>query len=166
MIARKSKKEYFLDESILIGVPKDAARLLLKDGGVFLCRLLSTKKFVDFCKKRDVSVSAQRLLNLEKLGLFRPIFRLRMPEQERAPLIIPLTDPEWFDRGWAIDTTLSESHWTPQGDEQSEAYFSGFQIASLQFVLNMLTTAVQLEEFIFDDEFNEAEWAYSREKAF
>jgi hypothetical protein len=131
-----------------------------------LCRLLGTQKFADFCKKRDVSVSADRLLEFEKMGIFNPLFRLRIPDEDRPPLCIPLTDPEWFNRGWAIDTTLSKPHWTPHDGEESEAYYSEFQIASLQFVLNRFTASMQLESFVSDNKFDEVAWASSGKQLF
>jgi hypothetical protein len=148
-----------LDESILLGVPDCAAQLLLKDGGVFLCPLLTTRKFVDFCKKRGVEISTQRLLNFEKMGIFSPVFRLLAPTEERSQMSIPLTDPAWFARGWAFDTTSSQSNWAPNNEtNESEAYYSQFQIASLHFALNRFTVSMQLEGFILDNQHDEAAW--------
>lgn len=95
-------------EDLLIAMPAEAGKILLKRGGIHLCALLKADYFAKFSTERGLRVSAERLLTLERLGLFSPLIRLRTPDLERPPLSLPLEDDEWFDRGWAIDTATGD----------------------------------------------------------
>lgn len=144
----------------LITLPQGAGKILLERGGIRLCHLLKTSNFVKFCEDRGLRVNADRLLTFERLGLFAPIVRLRMPDEDRPRLNLPLQDTEWFERGWAIDTAAGEEHWVP--DEQSgdsEAYYSRFQIASLAFVLSENNLTVQMEKFLRAPTFDARAWS-------
>lgn len=147
-------------EDLLIAMPAEAGKILLKRGGIHLCALLKTDSFVKFSTERGLQVSGERLLTLERLGLFSPLVRLRTPDVERPPLGLPLKDDEWFDRGWAIDTAIGSDHWVPdQRNDDSEAYYSRFQIASLDFVLSEYDLTVQLEKFVHAPKFDARAWS-------
>lgn len=147
-------------QSDLLRIPVDAGRLLLQSGGLVLCHYLKTEKFAQFCRDRGIAISADRLLTLERLGLFSPVFRLRQPDEDRAPLALPITSSEWFERGWALDTAAGLPHWIPdkQGSD-TEAYYSMFQIASLQLVVAEYTLEVSLEEYLHAPRFDAKSWS-------
>lgn len=76
---------------------------------------------------------------------------------ERPPLGLPLKDDEWFDRdrSWAIDTATEGDHWVPdRQNDDSEANYSRFRIASLDFVLSEYNFRVQLEKFVHAPKFD------------
>ena len=37
-------------------------------------------RFVEFCRERGLFINRERLIRLECLGLFAPVFRVRMPK--------------------------------------------------------------------------------------
>jgi hypothetical protein len=148
-----------VSEDRLIAMPAGAGKILLERGGIHLCALLKADNFSKFSTERGLRVSAERLLTLERLGLFSPLVRLRSPNIERKPLSLPLRDNEWFDRGWAIDTADGGEHWvSDQRTNDSEAYYSRFQIASLDFVLSEYDFTVQLEKFVHAPKFDARAW--------
>lgn len=147
-------------EDRLIAMPAGAGRILLERGGIRVCALLKADNFAKFCTERGLRVSAERLLRLERLGLFSPLVRLRMPDVECPPLRLPLEDDEWFARGWAIDTASGGEHWVPdKQNDESEAYYSRFQIASLNFVLSEHDLTMQLEDFLYAPKFDARAWS-------
>jgi hypothetical protein len=49
---------------------------LIENEFFICCPLLKTDHFVDYCKKRGVEISSDRLERLEQLGLFYPLARI------------------------------------------------------------------------------------------
>lgn len=144
----------------MLTIPKNAALNILKGNGVVTCPLLSTDKFVKFCKERDLAVDKERLLRFERLGLFGPVLRVRAPHKEDAsPLILPLgKDDQWFKEGWAWDTTaIPRKYEVPDSkNRESEAYYSAFQIFHLEVVLSSMTLSLHMDGFLDHDQ--EIDW--------
>src|SRR6266571_706908 len=62
-------------------LPENIAGLLIEREAYRICSLLSSSDFVRFCSDRGMYVSEERLLKLERLGLFRPFLRIYRPDQ-------------------------------------------------------------------------------------
>lgn len=147
-----------MEKSELLAIPPNAARLLLRHGGVHLCRPLRSAEFIKFAKARGISIDAARLLRFERLGIFSPLFRV-YSSNARKPLELPLTTNRWFTQGYATDTTQGQPHAIPKKNSQdSEAYYSRFQIASLIFTVDQFTASVSLDSFLDDDGLNKEAW--------
>lgn len=135
----------------LLSVPKSAALSILKTGGVLTCELLSSDRFLKFCQDRGFSIKQDRLLQFEGLGIFRPVFRVKATEEVSSLLKIPLKeDDQWFDNGWAWDTTgLKTDYEIPEkNNREHEAYYSEFQIYDLEVALSAMTLNVQLDSYL------------------
>src|SRR5574338_1155865 len=118
----------------LLTLPANAGRAIVETAAVIACPLLGTDRFVGFCRDRGLSVDQERLLRLERLGVFAPIFRVRTPDDDARSFSIPVRpDNNWFEKGWAWDTTaVPASHLVPEDrDGTHEAYYSVFQIDHL-----------------------------------
>ena len=97
----------------LLTIPRNIGRSIIDAGTVIACPLLGTDKFVRFCKERGLSISRERLIGLERLRLFAPVFRALTPEQDAPHLSIPPgNDSDWFNEGWAWDTTGVDTNYT------------------------------------------------------
>lgn len=137
-----------------LSMPDGAGRMIVESAALMACPLLATDRFVTFCKERDLSIDRARLLRFERLGLFAPVFRVRTPDDEDAePFHIPVRDGKnWFERGWAWDTTpVPARHDIPSDDNESqEGYYSIFQIDGLRLILSQMTLHVQLDSYLVD----------------
>ncbi len=137
---------------LLLSMPAQAGRAIIETSALLVCPLLGTDNFVAFCKARALDITRERLLRLERLGLFSPVFRVRMPDDEKAEQFrIPIRDGNnWFEKGWAWDTTeIPARHEIPANDDQAhEAYYSVFQIEWLGIVLSEMTLHVHLDGFL------------------
>ncbi|NRP75734.1 hypothetical protein ILFOPFJJ_06657 [Ensifer psoraleae] len=142
----------------LLAIPANAAILLLRAGGVHLCRPLRSGEFVKFAKERGITIDAARLLRLERLGIFSPLFRV-YNSNARTPLRLPLITNNWFRKGYAVDTSNGQPHEVPENfGAESEAYYSKFQIASLLWALADFTVPIHLENLLDGSELNETAW--------
>ncbi len=54
--------------------------LLIDHDAFRVCRLMSTREFVRYCKARNVEVDVERLRHFERIGVFRPLLRAFRPE--------------------------------------------------------------------------------------
>jgi hypothetical protein len=67
----------------LVGVisllPAERLRYLVANECQLICRLLSASEFVTYCRDRGLDTDAARLERFDKLGVFRPLARLRRP---------------------------------------------------------------------------------------
>lgn len=139
-------------------IPHNIGRSIVEDGAMLCCRLLSTDRFVKFCRgrgitsaDRGITIDRTRLIRLERLGLFAPIFRVRTPQEPTDPFYIPpREDNNWFTKGWAEDTTaVPSSHEVPDPmDRDCEGYYSMFQIDHLQHVLSVFTSHIPLDDYL------------------
>ena len=138
----------------LLSIPANAGRLIVESASLLMCPLLSTDKFVAFCKERDLGLDRDRLLRFERVGLFAPVFRVRTPDDENAEEFhIPVRGSNnWFDKGWAWDTTqIPLQHKIPEdNDRTQEGYYSIFQIDWLRLILSQMTLHVQIDSYLVD----------------
>lgn len=135
----------------LLTIPHNVGRLIVEDGAMLCCRLLGTRGFVEFCGKRGISIDRSRLIRLERLGLFAPVFRVRAPQQPTDEFHIPPREGNnWFTKGLAEDTTaVPSNHVVPaHTDQNCEGYYSVFQINHLHHVLSRMTTCFQLDYYL------------------
>jgi hypothetical protein len=133
----------------LLKIPDRAGREVLCSGGVFVFPLMGSDRFVRYCRDRGLSVDRPRLQRLERLRLFGPLFRVRTPEIETRPLRIPLRkNDEWFNRGWARDTTIFGYEVPSASDRTQEGYYSAFQLYHLEAVLSTMSLPVQLDRYL------------------
>lgn len=147
--------------SNILSIPPDAGRAIIETGAVIARPLLGTDKFIQFCKKRGLSIDRERLLRLERMHLFAPIFRVKTPETDVAPFSIPPSGANnWLERGWAWDTTrVNPSYTVPDPkDRTQEGYYSVFQIDHLHIVLTSMTLSVQMDSYLETSSFETIDW--------
>lgn len=151
----------------LLTVPAQVGRAIIEAGAAISCPLLGTDKFVKLCKDCGSSINRDRIHRLERLGLFAPVFRVREPDENVEALSIP---PEkknnWFEKGWAWDTTgVGDAHQIPDPKDRSqEGYYSIFQIDHLGIVLSGMTLSVQLDSYIEPLANEKIEWEKNGER--
>lgn len=152
----------------LLTIPEKAGELILSEGGVVARPLLSTDKFIKFCNERDLKIDRNRLYRLERLKMFAPIFRVKMPNEETKRMALPIAkDDKWFKRGWAWDTSgMDFDYEVPEAkDRESEAYYSAFQIDQLELILSQMTMSLQIDGFLDRSEDDgPIDWASNGEK--
>lgn len=140
----------------MIQIPEEGSRIIVRLPSLFVYQLCNTDGFIKYCKERNVPITHERLLCLEKLGLFSPLFRVRSQDDQNDPFYIPLRgNNDWFDKGLAWDTTIQKMPYKiPElDDETQEGYYSVFQIHHLHSVVSIMTIQVHLDNFIEHDEF-------------
>ncbi|HEY8034266.1 MAG TPA: hypothetical protein VIF37_01605 [Methylobacter sp.] len=150
------------DSSKLLTLPKNIGRKVVEIGATIACPLLGTDRFVSFCRERGLSIDRERLIRLERLGLFAPVFRVRTPEKEASPFYIPLREGNnWFSKNWARDTTaVPVSYEVPNYlDRSQEGYYSIFQIDFLHIVINEMTLSVHLDSYLDNGNQNSIDWS-------
>lgn len=64
-----------------MGSPFDM-KYLIDNRLLMVCPLLPAKRFVKYCKERGIRTSEKQLERFEELGIFRPVARVRYPEDE------------------------------------------------------------------------------------
>lgn len=151
----------------ILTLPPDIGRTIVKEGALIACPLLGTEKFLKFCKDRGLSLNRERLIRLERLGLFAPVYRVRTPKQAGLRFGLPPTkDNDWFKKEWAWDTTsVKNSHAIPDfKDRTQEGYYSIFQIDHLDFILNGMTLSVSMDGFLETSETQKIDWNKSGEQ--
>jgi hypothetical protein len=138
-----------LTNSEILTIPRGAGRAIVHAAALIACPLQGTDRFAKSCTDRNLSVDRERLLRLERLGLFSPLFRIHIPDKEAAPLLIPSEmTAEWFKRGWAWDTASAEPHRMPEHEDGTqEGYYSIFQVDHLSIVLSSMTLSLQMDSF-------------------
>ena len=142
-------------------LPSNVGRAIVKEGALIACPLLGTDELIKFCKARGLSLDRERLIRLERLGLFAPIFRVQTPPHApRRFEIPPPADNDWFKKGWAWDTTsVRAAHAIPDSKDRShEAYYSIFQIGHLGHILNLMSLSVSMDYFLEAAEMAEVDW--------
>ena len=145
----------------LLTIPDNAGRAIVESGAVLACRLLGTDNFVRFCSKRGLNINRQRLIRLERLGLFAPVFRVLAPDDDDTLFDIPIREGNnWFDNGWAYDTTnVPQNHAVPaHSDTEQEGYYSIFQVDDLDSTLSALTLQVHLDGYLDREDGKPIDW--------
>jgi len=160
MTKSRAKKEDAVDDKLLT-LPVNAGRAIVEAGAVIACPLLGTDRFIKFCRERGLSLDRERLLRLERLGLFAPVFRVRTPKKDTQPFYIPVRKGNnWFTKKWAWDTTgIRHAYIVPDHKDQTqEGYYSIFQIDYLHLVLMEMTLQVQLDSYLDRNEEQSIDW--------
>ncbi len=132
----------------LLTVPDKAGRAIVEDGAMLACPLLATDSFIRSCAHRGLAIDRHRLLRLERLGFFAPVFRVRTPRKDAALFDIPpRKGNNWFTKRWAYDTTaVPRRHDVPSDtDRTCEGYYSVFHVDYLHLVLAELSPQIQLD---------------------
>ena len=164
MKSKKSQKGASNDTQLAF--PLNAGRAIVEANAVMACPVLGTKKFVKFCQKCGLSIKCERLLRLERLGLFAPIFRVRKPMNDKLRFNIPVREGnDWFEKGWAWDTTgVPLAHEVPDHEDRTqEGYYSIFQIYYLYMVLQVLTNLIGMDVCLDIDEQKNIDWCKTGE---
>ena len=160
-MAKASAKNKKTDSEKLLTIPARAGRAIVESGAVLACPLLGTDGFVKFCSDRGLRMDRERLIRLERLGLFSPVFRVRTPRSNASPFYIPLRQGNnWFTKRWAYDTTrVPQNHTVPAHTDQTrEGYYSIFQIEYLHSVLTELTLHMPLDDYLDRDDSRPVDW--------
>lgn len=147
MTKSQANKDEAVDDKLLT-LPVNAGRAIVEAGAVIACPLLGTDRFIKFCRERGLSIDRKRLLRLERLGLFAPVFRVRTPKKDTPPFYIPVRKGNnWFTKKWAWDTSgIRLAYKVPDHKDQAqEGYYSIFQIDYLHIVLQEMTLQVQMD---------------------
>lgn len=142
-------------------IPDNAGRAVVESEAVLACRLLGTDAFVRFCSKRGLKINRERLIRLERLGLFAPVFRVLTPNDDEELFEIPVREGNnWFQKGWAYETTcVPQKHDVPDHtDSTQEGYYSVFQVYELHWTLSALTLQVQLDGFLDGEDGKPIDW--------
>ena len=135
----------------LLTIPEKAGRAIAENAAMLACPLLGTDRFLRFCTDRGLAIDRERLIRLERLGLFAPVFRVRTPKKAASLFRIPPSKVNnWFTKRWAFDTTqVPGNHDVPaQTDRTREGYYSIFQIDHLHLLLTELTLRVPLDSYL------------------
>lgn len=61
-------------------LPTNLLDLMIHHDAFRVCRLLSEREFIEYCRKRGVKIDANRLRQFEKIGVFKPLIRVFRPE--------------------------------------------------------------------------------------
>jgi hypothetical protein len=72
---------------------------------------------------------------------------------------LPLTTNTWFSKGYAVDTSRWQPHNVPDEHDETEAYYSRFQIASLAFALSAFTVTINIENLLDGNELDVKAWS-------
>ena len=151
----------------VLTVPKNAGRTIVETGSLFACPLLATNSFVSYCTSRGLVIDRERLIRLETLRLFTPVFRICAPEGHPGAFHIPpRSAANWFTKGWSKDTTTVGGKWhvPPHTDQTHEAYYSIFQLFHLEIVLAGLRLEIQLEAYVEGSDVPSTDWKRQRER--
>ncbi len=135
----------------LLTLPKNVGQKIVESAGLIACPLLGTDKFVRFCCDRNLRINRERLLRFERLGLIRPVFRVRSPTDETSvPFEIPIRDGNnWFEFGnaWEPADDACEIATPASGDRAQEGYYSIFQVDEIRLLLGPLTLELHLDSY-------------------
>ena len=151
----------------ILSLPSNVGKAIIRTGAVIACPILGTDKFVKYCKDRDLSINRERLLRLERLGLFAPVYRVRTPPRANRHFTIPpAKDNNWFTKGWAWDTTgVTKAHPIPDHkDRTQEGYYSIFQLHHLQIVLSSMTLQIHLDSYLESAASGVVDWKKNGER--
>ncbi len=142
-------------------LPRKVGRAIVNKGALIACPLLGTDKFVQFCEARGLTVNRERLIRLERLGLFAPIFRVQTPPSKHRSFVIPpKADNDWFKEKWAWDTTsVQDAYKVPDSKDRTvEGYYSIFQIGHLGLILKSMTRSIHMDDYLETPKPSEVNW--------
>lgn len=122
----------------MIQAPSNPGQLIFDEVAMRMCPLMPSRKFVDYCKKRNLRVYRELLHQYEELGIFRPLVRVVKPQGDEPALFCDGTSTELhFRAGHAIDASAPGEKYVVADleDRHSEAFYSRFQVMSLRQIL-------------------------------
>lgn len=132
-------------------LPNKPASLLLQNDCVFAVPFLKRDDFIKYCKARSLDVSIDRLDRLEKYSLFTPVFRVFAKDEITHKLSFPNADiRNWVKSGALIDTVFTDTKYDFQdlNRDETEAFYSPFQIDWLSHILTAFTMNFHLDLFL------------------
>jgi hypothetical protein len=138
----------------LLSLPTDPALLLLENDSVFAVRFLKRHDFINYCKARDLDVSKERLDRFEQHNVFTPIFRVFAKDDITQKLRFPnAAVQDWIKSGALIDTIFTHEKYEFEnlGRDETEAFYSPFQIDWLSHILTSFTMKLHLDSYLNDD---------------
>lgn len=145
----------------LLTLPHKAGQAIVEAGTVLACPILGTDRFVKFCTDRGLAINRERLIRLERLGVFAPIFRVKTPKKVTPPFYIPVREGNnWFTKKLAWDTTnIPTAYKIPDyKDRTQEGYYSSFQLSYLKIILNSMTINLNMDIFLDDISEEKVNW--------
>jgi len=145
----------------LLTLPDKMGQEIVQSAAVLVCPLLGTDRFVEFCVQRGLTINRERLIRLERMGVFSPVFRVRTPEQNTPPFYIPVREENnWFAKKWAWDTAgIYSSYEVPdEGDRTQEGYYSIFQIDHLHVIIQTMTLQLHIDGFVDPNRVEIVDW--------
>jgi hypothetical protein len=150
----------------LLTLPDNAVRVLLSKGGVITHNYLSATDFSKFCKARDLAVSVERLLTLERLRLFQPIFRIRKPKEKEVEVRLPLENLDHFTNERIIETyDRPATYIVPEPkSKESEPFYSQFQIDDFSFIHTSMTMQLCIDGYLESSLSKPVDWGKSGEQ--
>ena len=134
----------------MIQIPASPGQMILDDVAVRMRPLLMRDEFVRFCKDRNLTVSREQLHRFEELRVLAPVIRIASRAHEDIVLHLDGTaTASDFDSGWVTDASAPRATYTlPSVDDQeSMAFYSAFQIWTLERVLRETTWSFHMEEY-------------------
>ncbi|MCY4641500.1 MAG: hypothetical protein OXC41_02205 [Gammaproteobacteria bacterium] len=90
-----------------------------------------------------------------------------MPGKDKTKLLLPLDEnDEWFKSGWARDTSSIDLNYEvpDKNNQDTEAYYSAFQIYHLSMILSDMTISVQMDGFLGKDVKEPIDWVKNGEQ--
>lgn len=118
------------------------------------CPLLSTRDFLQFCEQRNIKVSLPLLHWFEQTRVIAPIVRITKPvDDDRVLLLDGESTEPYFSAGWATDCSAPGAKYLvlEPDDPKTMAFYSEFQIWTLERVLRETTVTHLLGEFAGPD---------------
>ena len=124
--------------------------MILDDVAMRMRPLLMRDEFVRFCKDRNLTVSREQLHRFEELRVLAPVIRIASRADEGIVLHLDGTPTASdFDAGWITDASAPGATYTLPSidDHTSMAFYSAFQIWTLERVLRDTTRSFHLDEY-------------------
>lgn len=151
------------DDALLLS--ENSGLLLLQSDSLMTVSFRDAADFSKYCRERGVYVSVERLNRLERLGVFRPLFRVFHRDGLDRRLRFPNGNiADWISADAIVETydPAIQYEVPPCGSIDSIAYYSVFQIDHLDKVLAELQLIVHLDS-IADESEVDIDWASQAE---
>lgn len=139
----------------ILSLPLNPAITLLENDSLFAVKFLKQDDFIKYCNARDLTVSTERLNRLEESNVFTPIFRVFEKDSITHKLSFPNADlKSWLDTGALVDTVFTNQKYEFQNlkHDETEAFYSPFQIDWLSHILTAFTMNFHLDSFLNEND--------------
>ncbi|WBF66608.1 hypothetical protein LN040_12830 [Desulfovibrio subterraneus] len=132
-----------------LSIPDGAIRAILGRGGVRVFGFLDAAGFVQYCTQRGLKINIKRLHIFEKIGVFLPYFRVKITPHG-AIRVSEDSVCELFNEGVLIDTSSKRITSDCCSDiyNDTESYYSIFQVCELDMVMKTMTLSVHLDSWL------------------